>query len=302
MLRECGPLTGISQFWMERVAGEAGGLSISRRLPEQSLFHKTYLRFALRILDGGLNFGARSRNRTRTGRVELTTGVVEETGFAEEDSVRIISGKGTMVGGEQRMSLALYYVRGQFEGTSSNISVLGIRKLRTATVLRDEESLHVESMAEFRRRTENHVGDARQQYCFAAEFERNSAEEANNEGETIETYFGYIDDLWIISFQQKELITGDVKSGSVTVAKVDWDYGLKKDALSNTFYSDMARSRSMRPVDCFTSAEHLSCIDRQIAFMEVGSRRCYFDQKAVSLRQYTGTRGVRMGGIRGAGV
>ena len=95
--------------------------------------------------------------------------------------------------------------------------MIGLRTLRTATVLRDEETLQVESMTEFRRRTEIHVGGTRQQYFFAAEFERNSDEEANNGGQTIVTYFGYIGELCIISFQHKELITGDVKNCYVTV-------------------------------------------------------------------------------------
>lgn len=297
MLRECGPLVGVSQFTMERLVGEAGETAKSRRFPESNMFHHSQLRFALQIIDGGLSSRINYTKRMREGRYESRSGVITGTNeeFHEEVKVQVVFGPGVNVAGTQRLVQAKCFITDALLSVHGHcvVSISALRNLKRVTVIEHDEALHFETMSAYRLRNQRQPDGARQQFCVAAEFEMGSTGVSD-----IRTYYGCVDELWDVTFQYNVVSSSSVHRTSITLARVLWDYGLRRDEYAEAVYSNIsARRNALAPVTPHASVEHISSLDRQISCMQSGVRRYYFDQKSHVLRQCVGDRDVRIGGI-----
>lgn len=287
MLRDCGPLTNVSQFVIERLVGELGVYAKSRRKPEANLFHKTYTLFGLRLLSNGLETRNLSdleqRNMIETD-VPFHNGVGGD-GYPLYVKVK----KGIPAVGKQRVDQALEYLLVCAPENISCISIVAVKMHDNITIQEAGHNLKIETVGAFTTREQKSCYRARQRFCVAAHF----FEESDN---SVLTFYGYVNEIWEVQYSYMDAAKASHEETTFLV-RADWAYELEIDEEFQLVYSGNKGNKKMRkPKICFRSVEHVICIKRLIAFLDIRDRRYYIDQRLHDFALLTGDEGMKLMG------
>lgn len=304
MLQQCGPLIGVSQFLMERVAGESAPKIKSRKRPEASLYHRNHLEFCLRMCEGGLSLNenrSAGRSMLQKGRTEFVLGTATEAS-AIGRKVKVYCRGKTPVNDRDRISRVKAYLYGVAPDSWEDIRLERLFLCSTAYVKKFDEdheydALDFESVGAFKRRGRENDERPRQRCCVAAEFESSNENYAQtNDGLT---YYGFIAEILEIEYTYLLPGHGNREEAIITLVKVNWENALQIDNISGFPFSDSSRSRSqLSPSRTVISIEHISCLQRCVGIMEINNRQYYLDQCVQDKLKSIDGSGTSYGGLR----
>ena len=302
IMRQCGPLTNISQFTVERFVGEIGPSAKSRVKPETNMFNKTNNLFCLRLLNGGV------------GMIDLCENLCSDDSVRNQQSqssspnvfgnVRFF-GLSTLLKDRRRIQKAEACARSYFGEQYLVLDVISVTSFEKCFI---NSHLTVETEKALKRRLRTTEG-ARQKCWIAAQFEVNEAKRSDEMNDSdlddsgsyhdgtpflphsrqtktnaIEVYYGRVHDIWKTSVSYKDVESNEQHQIILPMVEIDWMYGLARDKRSGTIYTNLRRGKHSRSIkNIYRTTEITACIDRLIAYFDYSDCRFFLDTKVRQL-------------------
>ena len=284
MMKQCGPLTNVSQFIVERLVGEIGRLIGSTSRPEANLFHKTHFLFGLRLLNGGLcGYDSDEEDDAAAGAERLGTGDGKSTTSEETHSLPDFGmtsypyeflGKGFVVVSNNIKKEVYQYLRIKLGDAISDRHITKVTEYARCRMGASDNRFDIE--------TESHFGErcrrnsvCRQKFWIAGVFENQDV----GDGSEIR-YYGRVKNLWFVQFQYRGRRDLEESQQTLGLAKIDWQYGITKDKNTGMCFVKTGRGErrgSLRHV--ITSIEDVHCIKQLIGFFDHTGRRYFMDME-----------------------
>lgn len=278
LLRECGPLTNVSQFVVERFVGEVGVRVKSRKHPDANLFHKSHTLFCLRLLGGGIQ--------------KMQEDPQDERSRALDNASHANEG----MANDSREREALDFFKSLFPDKRGSLRVLRIKQHKKTRICKPAYDFLVETKKEFSQRENQSNFDSRQKCCIVGVFGAEGVETGQSAGSvseddcSVEAFFGYIDEIWEVEASYKGTYDTSLVDTQMLL-RVDWEYGIIKDEGMEVLYKEGHSTQGH-----LRTVESVKCVDRLLGFMDVGLRRYFLDQSSAILFSETGEQNLK--GVR----
>ena len=282
-LQQCGPLTNVNQYVVERLIGQLALGVKSRKLPETQLLARYSLQFSLQALRDDNTPNSEGQRLVDAPSARLSSALAE-TGEARNDKMPRTAGKGSWVKvtGQRVRSLVIEWA---VEGAGVGECDVGeIRSVPKLTVCHGESSFQVETASCFKKR-KSKCPDARQRCFVAAHFATSDASggsggsENANSNDEVAVWYGRITNLLQVEVVDRKLETTSMCSADGfsdgrwrSVAIVEWESSACLDAVTCLPLSVRKQSRVWRGQG--VSAIGLESVDRPLGYLEMEIGKC----------------------------